>query len=199
MSQNLSFRVASLADAEAVVEITNEAFIADTFFKKPKYHQRFDLPTVIEMINGENRMFLLAESIPEAGGDKSIAGSLFLHWDVRQNGSLREVVGKFSAVSVPSRFSKQGIGKALVNEAESRIREIAKNLSRDHPDPEVMTNASLQMGVINQRQDLFPWYEKQGFQITGEIRGDPEVERIVLDDMKDDIYLVLMSKPIDLH
>jgi hypothetical protein len=52
------------------------------------------------------------------------------------------------------------------------------------------------MGVINKREVLFPWYEKQGFIITGEIRGDPEIERITRDDLRDQITLILMSKDI---
>lgn len=51
----------------------------------------------------------------------------------------------------------------------------------------------MEMGVINQRADLFPWYEKQGYSIVGEIRpNDPEIQRIVRDDM--DIFCILMRK-----
>jgi ribosomal protein S18 acetylase RimI-like enzyme len=193
-SSKLTFRVATEADAEKVMALTNEAFVADTFFKKPKYHDRFDLETVLGLINKDNSAFLLAES--SEGGELRLVGSLYLHWEIIESGSKREVVGKFSAVSVPPRFGRQGIGKALVDETETKIREIARSLE---PVPDVETTATLQMGVINQRYDLFPWYQKQGFQITGEIRGDPEIDLITLEEMKDDIYLVLMSKPVSLY
>jgi hypothetical protein len=33
--------VASPEDIKAIVDCTNDAFMADTFFKKPEYHLRF--------------------------------------------------------------------------------------------------------------------------------------------------------------
>lgn len=185
MSSALTFRDATLADAEAVMAITNEAFVADEFFKRKEYHQRFDLPTVIEMINTENSAFILAEATIDDRTE--LVGSLYLHWEIKTGDNGSEVIGKFSAVSVPSRFGKRGIGKALVDAAERRVIGFAKQ-SEDR------ASASLQMGVISQREDLFPWYSKQGFVVAGEIRGDPEIERITLDEFKDTIYLVLMTK-----
>lgn len=188
MSSVLTFRDATLADADAVVAITNEAFVADEFFKKKDYHQRFDLPSVIEMINTENSAFILAETTVDDRTE--LVGSLYLHWEIKTDENGREVIGKFSAVSVPSRFGKRGIGKALVDAAERRVIGLAKQSDT--------ASASLQMGVISQREDLFPWYSKQGFVVAGEIRGDPEIERITLDEFKDTIYLVLMTKVLSL-
>ena len=55
----------------------------------------------------------------------------------------------------------------------------------------------LQMGVINLREDLFPWYESQGFRRLHEIRpNDPEVELITLDELKDQVCCVLMEKEL---
>jgi hypothetical protein len=60
-------------------------------------------------------------------------------------------------------------------------------------------SAYLQMGVINLRHDLFPWYEGQGFVKLHEIRpNDPEVELITLDEMKDVVCCVLMQKQLAL-
>eukprot|EP01031_Cornospumella_fuschlensis_P031564 gene31563-38149_t len=177
----LAYREATLEDASIVVEVTNDAFMADTFFKKPEYHLRFTLDTVISMINTGNSVFILAET--DRHSSRMVVGSLYLHWEVHDD----EVIGKFSAVSVPSKHGKKGIGKGLVAAAERKIREIASTFSKNH--------ARLQMGVINKRTDLFPWYEAQGFRVLGEIRpNDPEVEMITLDDMKDTICCVLMEK-----
>lgn len=50
-----------------------------------------------------------------------------------------------------------------------------------------------EMGVINLRKDLFPWYEKMGYEVIGEIRpNDAEVSRIILDDL--DVCCILMRK-----
>ncbi len=51
----------------------------------------------------------------------------------------------------------------------------------------------MEMGVINLRTDLFPWYEKQGYKIISEIRpNDAEVTRIIRDDM--DVCCILMRR-----
>ena len=45
------------------------------------------------------------------------------------------------------------------------------------------------------RADLFPWYEKQGYQvIRQEKEADPDFDQIVKDGM--DVYCVKMSKKI---
>ena len=56
----------------------------------------------------------------------------------------------------------------------------------------------MEMGVINQRKDLFPWYEGQGYKVIGEIRpNDAELLRICLDEV--DICCVLMRKVIQIE
>lgn len=53
------------------------------------------------------------------------------------------------------------------------------------------------MGVINKREDLFPWYQKQGYEILYEIRpNDEEILRITREDMQNDICCVLMQKKL---
>ena len=55
------------------------------------------------------------------------------------------------------------------------------------------TTIVMEMGVINLRKDLFPWYERQGYNVIEEIRpNDAELNRIVLDEM--DVCCVLMRK-----
>lgn len=193
LDQGYDLREATAADAKDILTITNDAFVADAFFKKMQYHERFDPATVDEMLAAENSVFLLAVSKnptdAEAGG---VVGSIFLHWDIQEEGAMKSVTGKFSAVSVPTAFEKRGIGRALVAAAETKIRSIASSLASDG----ALVTSQLQMGVINLREDLFPWYKKQGFSVCGEIRGDPEIERITLEEMKDKIWLVLMSKDL---
>lgn len=61
----------------------------------------------------------------------------------------------------------------------------------EQPSTNLVVN--MEMGVINQRKDLFPWYEGQGYNIIGEIRpNDEELLRICLDDV--DICCILMRK-----
>lgn len=76
MSINIS--VATEEDIDSILELTNDAFMADAFFKKPKYHLRFDKETVIEMMSGSHAMFLIA-SRPTSDGIEKV-GSMFMSW-----------------------------------------------------------------------------------------------------------------------
>ena len=51
---------ASAGDANEIMSITNEAFMADAFFKKPEYILRFRLEEVVAMLEMSNNSFLLA-------------------------------------------------------------------------------------------------------------------------------------------
>jgi GNAT superfamily N-acetyltransferase len=178
-------REGTQVDAEQLVEVGNAAFMADTFFKKPEFHLRFTQPRVVNMIGEENSVFLVAKR----DNTNEILGSIYLHWEYHRDDkedSINKVVGKFSAVSVPPKNEKRGIGKALVKAAENKILAIANSIGDQ-------VKADLEMGVINQRKDLFPWYENQGFKTYEEI-FDAEVDHIVLDDLRGKVFCVLMRK-----
>lgn len=57
-----SFRRATLQDVATIVQISNDAFMADAFFKKPAYVLRFDEKGVANMVSNpaESGVFLLA-------------------------------------------------------------------------------------------------------------------------------------------
>jgi hypothetical protein len=77
-----------------------------------------------------------------------------------------------------------------VKEAEDELFRIAKNAGLATGSAVVM-----EMGVINMREDLFPWYEKQDYKVIGDIRPNgEEIERIKLEEM--DICCVLMRKEL---
>lgn len=100
-------------------------------------------------------------------------------------------------MSVPTKFEKRGIGKTLVKSIESQLQDIAQKelaaIQGDTNSPALSVN--MEMGVINQRKDLFPWYEGQGYRVIGEIKpNDAELQRICLDEF--DICCILMRKQI---
>lgn len=73
-------------DIDIILELTNDAFMADAFFKKPEYHQRFIASQVHTMIHSDRSMFIIAKSsnINIMIGDEKIekgCGSLYFHWD----------------------------------------------------------------------------------------------------------------------
>jgi len=67
-----SFRKATLQDVATIVQITNDAFMADAFFKKPEFVIRFNEERVSDMVNNpvENGVFLLASD------GESVVGSI---------------------------------------------------------------------------------------------------------------------------
>ena len=95
---------------------------------------------------------------------------------------------------MPSKFSHKGIGKALVAAAEARlISEVSKSIEARKNETEIQTSIVMEMGVVNLRPDLFPWYESQGYTIEHEIKpNDPEFDKLLLDGV--DAFLVLMRK-----
>ncbi len=53
------------------------------------------------------------------------------------------------------------------------------------------------MGVVNVREVLFPWYEKQGYVRVQEIHpNDPGFDRLLSDEWKEKVCLVLMEKKL---
>jgi hypothetical protein len=77
---NVRTHTATEADMDSILSLTNEAFMADAFFKKKEYHERFDAPTVQQMINAENSRFIIAtQTIDET---EVSCGSIFFHWEV---------------------------------------------------------------------------------------------------------------------
>jgi hypothetical protein len=68
-------RQAITQDIPAIVAISNEAFMADAFFKKPEYIVRFSEDDVIKMFQQENAMFMVANN-----EENDIVGSLHLTW-----------------------------------------------------------------------------------------------------------------------
>ena len=89
-------------------------------------------------------------------------------------------------------MTKQGIGGRLVFEAESFVREKADAYFISLNNMLERRAIIMEMGVVNVRHDLFPWYEKQGYKIIEDIRDDPEFEAIVAEGQ--DVFCILMRK-----
>ena len=168
-------------DAAAVMRVTNLAFQADTFFKKREYWDRFDLATVEGMMASERGVFLLWEEQQE------VVGSIYVDWDALNEGKQQRLVGHISAVSVLPSFGRRGLGKALVRAAEEHLLHVASACKA--------SSVAMEMGVINLRKDLFPFYEQQGYVTAGEMRpNNAELARIVLPEL--DVCCVRMTKEL---
>ncbi len=92
---------------------------------------------------------------------------------------------------MPSKYANRGIGKLLVKSAEAHLLAVKDSMISENPESQIV-KIVMEMGVINQRTDLFPWYERQGYLSVGPLPHDAELARIVLDGV--DVYCVLMRK-----
>ena len=192
---SVQFRLADEQDVEGIVNITNDAYVADEFFKLPAYYKRFTAADVRELMAGDG-VFLLAHA---CNAPRTICGSLHLTRSVAATGPTEKPSGvhssgNFGAVAVGRAYEKRGIGAALVRAAERYVLTGA----RDHAAPaSVPRTADIEMGVINLRADLFVWYGKLGFARGEEMRpNNEELTRICLPEL--DVCCVKMHKALDL-
>ncbi len=89
MTEKYSFTTcqADASHVDQIVEITNDAFMADAFFKKPAYRLRFDKQNVVDMMKIPDSMFIVAIM----GDSGEICGSIYFDWKstTLDDGSLK--------------------------------------------------------------------------------------------------------------
>ena len=99
-------------------------------------------------------------------------------------------------MSVPSRYERQGIGKALVQAAEEKVLSKARQLQEKSGKA---VSVRMEMGVVNMRYVLFPWYKSQGYVELGEIHpNDPGFDQLLSEEYKEKVCLVSMRKDLTL-
>lgn len=82
MAESLRIQVATVHQVRQIVELSNEAFLADAYFKKPEHHLRFSEESVSKMIEDLNSAFLLC---CDSQLDNTLVGSLYLQWEVQED------------------------------------------------------------------------------------------------------------------
>lgn len=174
-------------DLADVMSVSNEAFLVDSFFKPPQHHIRFpSLSSIESMYNKKDTVILIAKATND---ERTVFGSIMLEWEevsTEQAEQQHCLIGHFSAVSVPDRYGNRGIGKALVKGAEDFILNMAKSRHG---------RVLMEMGVVNLRRVLFPWYESQGYQFVREIRPNADdFASLIVPDL--DVCLILMRKEL---
>jgi GNAT superfamily N-acetyltransferase len=147
-----SISLATIDNVNSILLVSNDAFTAGAFFKKPEFQVRFTAQNITEMFNSKDSIFLVARS------EGVVCGSLFLEWEIKETLVLKEgsnfkeflketetietmqytdtattvkmfqISGKFNAVSVHRTFQKRGIGQILVTAAENYLIELSKNI-----------------------------------------------------------------------
>ena len=152
----LSFRIATAADAPAVVALVNAAYRGES--SRAGWTTEADLldgvrthdADVIELIEAVGSMILLCFE------GKKLIGSVHLQ-RVSENNIAAAFLSMFAVYPV---LQAQGIGKQLMAAAEqSVVREwgVAKML----------------MDVITLRAELIAFYQRRGYQLTGKLKPFP--------------------------
>lgn len=125
------FRDADDSDVDAIVELVNLAYRVEDFFIDGNRTHAGEVRHHL----GEGT-FVLAEAPGEV-----FAGSIFTRTE--------DAEGYFGMLSVHPDWQHQGLGRALIAEAERRALEARCT--------------SMRLVVVNLRDDIIPWYRRLGY------------------------------------
>ena len=172
-----NFRQAENKDSEAIIKLVESAYRGNS--SRQGWTSEADLldggRTFTEEVQGiisapENKIILLED----AGKLLASVHVKKLNDDERNSKSSRAYLGMFA---VEPKSQNSGIGRVVMNYAEKFVAE-------------EWQCSEIEMAVIRQRVELIAWYEKLGYQLTGETRdfpygderyGIPKREDLVLD------------------
>jgi ribosomal protein S18 acetylase RimI-like enzyme len=171
----LTFRSAGLADAEAVVSLIESAYrgmesrrgwTTEADFLDSR---RTSIEAIMQIITAPGSRMLVAET----------AGQLIGCCHVQSRTAGEAYLG---LVSVRPHLQDRGVGRTIVANAEreARARWGAKQM---------------RLRVIRQRVELIAWYERLGYQPTGETLPFPYDNPSVI-ATRSDLDFVLLAKPI---
>jgi len=167
MNNALQFRRATLTDAEGLNQLVNSAYRGDSSRKGWTTEadlldgQRIDVNFLREMINHPNTVILLAERCLEHSDGGTAPRVLIGSVQLEKKAEDGCYLGMFT---VRPDLQGSGIGKIFMSEAEAWVR---KNWH----------SKWIEMTVITLRKELIAFYERRGYQFTGEVRPFHHDER----------------------
>lgn len=173
---SIGFRDAAGADIQAVVALVESAYRGDasrvgwTTEADLLDGQRTDAGAIRDILESQSSTMLLA-----LDGDE-LVGCCQL--ELRADG-----VCYFGSFAVRPSLQGGGVGKELLSEAERRARD-------------AWLCSTMEMTVIEQREDLIAWYERRGYRRTGERRPFPYGDDRFGLPRRDDLGFVVLVKPL---
>ncbi len=171
----LLFRTATPADVDAVVALVESAYRGET--------SRAGWTTEADLLDGQRtNATALAVTIATPGSriilaeaNDRLMGSVLL----KDEGGTA-YLGMFA---VPPPMQGGGIGRRLLDEAE---RLAGTELAA----------MAIRMTVLAQRPELIAWYERRGYQQTGEREPFPYGDERFGQPRRNDLYFVVMKKAL---
>lgn len=178
-TQSFQVRIASVYDTDKLVSLVNRAYRGETGRRGWTTEadliggQRIDAEMMRELISTPGNSILLVEE------GQSVLGCVHLRRD-EAAGSVRCFFGLLT-VDVDSQ--RRGLGDFLLAQAECHAAE-------------VYLASAMRMYVISVRDALIAWYQRRGYQLTGERAPFPYGEERFGVPMREDLEFVIMEKPL---
>lgn len=175
-STDLSFRTATVGDAQALAALIESAYRGDssrqgwTTEADLLEGQRTDAAGVREVIETAGTVLLVVER-----GGEAVACCQLAH---------RGGHAYFGMFAVRPALQGAGLGKAILSRAESTARD-------------TWGVREMQMTVISAREDLIAYYERRGYRRTGELTPFPYGDERFGEPQCPDLAFELLVKPLD--
>ena len=174
-TDTLTFRDATIADAEAIIALVESAYRGEASRKGWTTEadlldgQRIDRQLLLELIGGSNARVLMAES----------AGELKACCELQRQGDN----AYFGMFAVRPDGQGSGVGNRVLAESE-RIAA------------QEWQCKEMRMTVIDLRTELIAWYERRGYRRTGIHKPFPYGDERFGVPRRDDLRFEVLSKPL---
>jgi N-acetylglutamate synthase-like GNAT family acetyltransferase len=171
---NLSFRKASIQDAEAISELVNSAYRGDSsrqgWTTEAEFlsGQRTDPLAIEDILLSPHQWILVCEQKGE------LIGSVQLE-------KVKPDTCYFGMFAIQPLLQAKGVGKLFLEAAEKFAHE-------------ELNCQWMEMTVITLRTELIAWYERRGYQRTDELRNFPYGDERFGIPLRPDIALLVFKK-----
>ena len=158
--KNLSFRKATIGDANAIVAIVNAAYRGEASRKGWTTEadllagSRTDFGDVVVLLEAQDSLILLAELAGHDG--PAILGSVHLE-RTEEDAEIAAFLGMFA---INPDYQARGLGKQMMQAAEALVQ-------REWDAHKML------MDVISVRCELITFYERRGYRLTGKVKPFP--------------------------
>lgn len=180
---DLTFRYAAPGDRDALHNLIERAYRGPEtagrwdseshILKGP----RTDAAFIEDRINDEDSRFVIAER------DGALVGCALIQKAANTecaNGEAANADAYFGMFAIDPDIRSGGLGRAVLAECERRVRDL-------------WNPPGLMMTVISIREQLIDWYERRGYELTGERLPFPFSE--TTGEVRRDFDLLVLRKP----